>query len=86
LILTDICQRWQGELSFAARLFASLNGVRNRLAVPRTIRAMVKDRQAAQASARKILQWPFERVMTAHNAIIEIDAHAALKQAFDYFE
>jgi len=86
LILTDICQWWQGALPFAAKLFASLNGVRNQLAVPRTVRAMVKDRKAAQASARKILQWPFERVVIAHNSIIEVDAHVALKRAFDYFE
>ena len=86
LILTDICQWWQGALPFAPKLFASLNGVRNQLAVPRTVRMMVKDRKAAQASARKILQWQFERIVIAHNAIIEVDAHAALKRAFDYFE
>lgn len=86
VILTDICQWWLGQLPFAAKLFASLNGVREQLAVPRTIRAMVRDRQAAQASARRILQWPLERAVTAHNAIIEADAYAALKQAFDYFE
>lgn len=86
VILTDVCQSWQGELSFGAQLFASLNGVRNKLVVPRTIRVMTKDRKAAQASARKILQWPIARVVLAHNAIIEGNAHAALKKAFDYFE
>ena len=86
LILTDICQWWQGELSIAAKLFAMLNGVRSHLAVPRNVRVMLKDRKAAQASARKILQWPFDRVVLAHNAILEVNAHAAVKRAFDYFE
>ena len=85
VILTDVCQWWQGELSFGAKLFASFNGVRNKLVVPRSIRMLVKDRNAAQASARKILQWPLERVVLAHNAIVEDNAYTALKEALDYF-
>jgi hypothetical protein len=86
LILTDICQWWQGDLPLPAKLFGSLAGVRKQLAVPRIIRLMTKDRHAAQASARKILQWPFERVVVAHNCILEAGAHAAVERAFDWFE
>jgi hypothetical protein len=82
LIVTDLCQWWKGDLSFAAKIFASLTGVRKRLAVPRTVRLMIKDRQAARESAAKILAYPFERVIVAHNAIIDDDAHAAVKKAF----
>ncbi|MFC5474594.1 hypothetical protein [Paraherbaspirillum soli] len=86
LIVTDLCQLWLGDLAFAAKVFARLTGVRTRLAVPRTVRFLVKDRQAARASAQKILQWPFERVVVAHNAIIEHDAHAAVARAFACFD
>ncbi|WP_266180497.1 DUF4336 domain-containing protein [Dyella humicola] len=85
LIVTDLCQWWQGDLPFTARAFAALTDVRNRLAVPRTIRLVVKDRHAARASAERILAWPFVRVVVAHNAIIDGDAHAAVEQAFAYF-
>ncbi|RKP49481.1 DUF4336 domain-containing protein [Trinickia fusca] len=85
LIVTDLCQWWQGDLSFGARAYAALTGVRTRLAVPRTIRLAVKDRQAARASAQRILDWPFVRVITAHNAIVEHDAHRAVEAAFSIF-
>jgi len=85
LIVTDLCQWWQGELPFATKAFAVLTGVRNRLAVPRTIRLLVRDRQAARECAQRILALPFVRVVVAHNAIIEVDAHDAVKHAFAYF-
>ncbi|QCP53813.1 DUF4336 domain-containing protein [Trinickia violacea] len=85
LIVTDLCQCWQGEMPFASKLYASLTGVRNRLAVPRTIQLAVKNREAARASAAKILGYPFERVVTAHNSIVEHDAHAAVERAFACF-
>jgi hypothetical protein len=86
LILTDLCQWWQGDLGFAAKVYARLTGVRKRLAVPRTIRMIVKNRQAAEASAQKILQWPFERVVVAHNSIVEENAYEAVKLAFTCFQ
>lgn len=85
LILTDLCQWWQGNLPFSARMYAMLTGVRAALAVPRTVRWLVKDRQAASASAQKILQWPFERVVVAHNTIVEDGAYAAVEKAFACF-
>ncbi|AYQ91931.1 DUF4336 domain-containing protein [Burkholderia gladioli] len=85
LIVTDLCQWWRGELRLAARAFASMTGVRKRLAVPRTVRMVVKDRRAARASAERILALPFTRVIMAHDAIVDEDAHRALEQAFEAF-
>jgi len=85
LILTDLCQWWQGELALASRLYAKVTGVRKELAVPRTVRLITRDRQAARASAAKILQWPVERVIVAHNSIVEQDARAALARALAWF-
>lgn len=85
LIVTDLCQWWQGDMPFAARAYAHFTGVRKRLDVPRTVRWVTKDRVAARASAQKILQWPIERVVMAHNAIVEESAHAQVKAAFSWF-
>ncbi len=85
LILTDLCQLWEGALPLSARAYATLTGVRRQLAVPRTVRLLVKDRQAAAESARRILAWPFERVIMAHNSIVEQGAHAAVARAFTVF-
>lgn len=85
LIMTDVCQWWQGDLPWMARIYASLTDVRKQLAVPKTIRSAVKDHQAARLSADQILTWPIERVVVAHNAIIEEKAHSAVEKAFACF-
>lgn len=85
LIVTDLCQWWQGDLPLTAKIYAKLSGVRSQLAVPRTIRLITRDRQAARACATRILEWPIERVVAAHNAIIEHDAHAVVARALAWF-
>jgi hypothetical protein len=82
LILTDLCQWWQGELPFSTRLFATLTGSRKRLAVPLPVRLSIKDRAALGRSIDRICDWDIERVVIAHNAIVEGDAPGALRQAF----
>ena len=84
LILTDLCQSWQGPLPFTAAMYSSLTGVRNRLAVPRTVRLLIKDKSAFAACVGTMLQWPFERVILAHNSIVEDGAHAAATRAFSF--
>jgi hypothetical protein len=85
LIMTDVLQCWVGKLPWNTSLYARLTGVRSRLDVPRTVRLVARDRMLVAGSARAILQWPFTRVITAHNAIVEHDAHAAVARAFSRF-
>ena len=85
LIVTDVLQWLRGDLSWMTTVFAYLGGVRKRLAVPRTVRFATRDKAAAADSARAILRWPFTRVVVAHNAIVEDDAHAAVERAFKRF-
>ncbi len=85
LILTDLCQWWQGEVSWPARLFASLTGVRQRLDVARTVRLAVRDKAAAHRSAQRVLAWPFDRVVVAHNSIVPTGGHAEVARAFARF-
>ncbi|RJG17741.1 DUF4336 domain-containing protein [Massilia cavernae] len=82
LILTDVCQWWTSEAGMVGRAYAMLTGVSSRLGVPRTVRRAIRDRDAFAASARAILAWPFERVVVAHDAIVDKDAHAAVERAF----
>jgi hypothetical protein len=82
LILTDVCQWWRGDLPWQADWYARLTGVRHQLNLPHTVRLLTRNKLAARASAQRILQWPIKRVIVAHNAIIEHDAHAALTKAF----
>jgi hypothetical protein len=85
LIMTDVLQCWGGRLDWKAALYARLTGVRNRLDVPRTVRLVTRDRALFAGSARIILEWPFTRVITAHNSIVEQDARALVERAFSRF-
>jgi hypothetical protein len=85
LILTDSCQWWQGELNLPALIVAKLTGVRDQLAVPRTIRMSIKDRAAVAQSAQQILTWDFDRVIVAHNSIVETGGKEAVTRAFAVF-
>jgi hypothetical protein len=86
LIITDLCQWWRGDIGWRAALWNTLVGTRKKLNVPRTIRSLVRDPAAAKASAQQILQWPIQRIILAHNSIIEEDAHAKLRDAFRHFK
>jgi hypothetical protein len=81
LIVTDLLQWWQGDMALSARFYARLTGVRRGLAVPKTVRLLVRDREAARRSAKRILDWPFERVIVAHNAVVEHAARQQVEQA-----
>ena len=81
LIVTDLLQWMQGGLPWPTRAYATLTGVRRRLAVPWTVRALVRDRAAAARSAQRLLRWPFTRLVTAHNAIVDTDARAQVARA-----
>ena len=80
-IFTDLCQIWRGPLGWKETLFARLTGVRNTLTVPRSIRLMIKDKPALRSSALQVLAWPVQRVLVAHDSVVEQDAHAALRKA-----
>jgi hypothetical protein len=82
-IFTDVCQLWRGPLDWKTALYAALTGVRNRFAVPRTVRFMVKDKAAFRASAQQVLAWPVTRVLVAHNSVIDDRARAGLKRALE---
>jgi hypothetical protein len=85
LVMTDVLQCWCGDLDWKTAAYARLTGVRGHLDVPRTVRLVTRDKAAAAQSARRILAWPFTRVVTAHNSIVEQDAHAAVERAFGRF-
>jgi hypothetical protein len=81
LILTDLCQWWQGEMPGSSRLYASLVGVRSQLAVPYTVRLLVQDRPALARSIHRMFEWDFERVIVAHNSIVDTNAREAVRRA-----
>lgn len=86
LIATDILQCWQGPLSLPVRLYLGLTGGHERLTVPRTVRLLVKDKAALQASIEPIENWPVQRVILLHNSVIDSQPRQCLREALSIWD
>ncbi len=85
LILTDLIFNFGSDLALTTKIFLKLDGAYNSFSVPRLIRyLLIKDREKARESIRKILSWDFDRVTLAHGNILEKGGHEAVKRAFEW--
>lgn len=85
LILTDLCQWTDTDKPNQARMYEQLTCAREGLAASRTLKLVVKDRLAAKTSVQRILKWPFQRVILAHNHIIQHGARVQITSALAWF-
>jgi len=83
LIVTDVLQYVNGQVPLSARLYTGLMGVYHRVAVPNAIRLAIRDRAAFARSVESILAWDFDRVVFAHNVILENNAHGTVRAALE---
>ena len=84
LILTDLLFNLGKGNGVMLGLVARMLGVHDRLAMSRTMKMMTKDKAAVAAAARHLLSLPVKRIVLAHDQIIEEDAAARMKAAFDW--
>jgi hypothetical protein len=82
LILTDLLFCFGQENRLLARMVARGLGVYERLGMSRTMKLMVKDKAALRKSVAPLLELDVERIVVAHDQIIEHDARARLAAAF----
>lgn len=84
LIVTDLLQHWQGQLEWQTELFCRAMGVYQRLAVPRSIRLILKDKAAAFACVQQILSHPCQHLIVSHNVVLTHPEPKQLQQAFAF--
>ncbi|MEO0952649.1 MAG: DUF4336 domain-containing protein [Pseudomonadota bacterium] len=84
LLLADLLFSFAPRSFGMTQLVARLLGVYDRLAMSRTMKFMVKDRANFKLSIDQILSWPIERIILAHDRIIEDDAQTQLIAAFGW--
>ena len=82
LIVTDLLFDFGVDNPPLVRLVARLLGVDRRLGMSRTMKLAVKDRTALRQSIGRIMSQQIERVMTAHDQIVEHDVEDRLAAAF----
>lgn len=84
LIVCDLVFNNRHPKGIMTHIMMLLAGTHKRLGQSRLVRFAVKDRAAAGDSCRRILSWPFTRLIMAHGTIIEEDARSALAGALSW--
>lgn len=84
LILTGLLFCFAPRPLGLSRVVAQLLGVYDRVGMSRTMKFMVKDKAAFARSVVHIRQWEIERVIMAHDQIIEKDVAAKIDRAFEW--
>ncbi|MBL8516691.1 MAG: DUF4336 domain-containing protein [Betaproteobacteria bacterium] len=86
LIVTDLLFCFGAENRGFAALVSGLLGVRGKLGMSRTMKLMTRDKRALARSVRPLLALRVQRVIVAHDQIIDDQAAAKLKQAFAWLD
>ena len=82
LIATDLAFHIGSGHRPLTRLFAHVAGTYGQLAPTFLERLITRDRDAARASLRRILDWPFERVIVSHGTVLESGGRQALARGY----
>lgn len=82
LIVADLLFRFGTDNPAMTRVAGRLLGVQGTVAMSRTMRWMVKDRTALRRSVDKVLAWEPERIVLAHDQVVDRGARKALAAAF----
>lgn len=80
LVVTDLFFNLQAPPNRISRFFFWLLGVLGKPKQSPLLRWKTKDKAAAAAACRQILQWSFDRVVPAHGRVVEDDAERVLAE------
>jgi len=84
LILTDLAFHICGPVNWLTRAYLRLTRAHGRLRTTATMRAAIRDRAAARASAERFLAWDFDRVVVSHGEVLEHGGPQAAREAFGW--
>lgn len=84
LLLTDLLFSFGTNNTGLSRWVATLLGVYDRLGMSLTMKLMTKDKQALRRSIEPLLLLPVQRIVLAHDQVIEEQAAARLREAFEW--
>ncbi len=84
LILTNLLFSFAPHPLGLSQVMARLLGVYDQVAMSRTMKTMIKDKDTLRESVALIKQWEVRRIILAHGQIIETDAADKLTKSFDW--
>jgi Domain of unknown function (DUF4336) len=86
LVVTDLLFCFGAENRGLTGLFAAILGVKGRLAMSRTMKMFTRDRLALAKSIEPLLSLPVQRIVLAHDQVIDAQASAKLREAFAWLQ
>ena len=84
LVATDLAFNIGSDRPAATRWAFRLSGAGGKLAPTFLERLMIRDRAGFRASIRRILEWPFDRVIVAHGSVLETGGRRALESGYSW--
>lgn len=81
LVCTDMVFNVTEPSTLGTRFFLTCVGCSGRFAQSRVWRVLTKDAARVADAGRRVLAWPFERVIMGHGAVVAEDAHARAEAA-----
>lgn len=82
LILTDLLFCFGADNPVFSRAVARVLGVYQHLGMSRTMKFMVNDKRALARTAEHLLSLPIQRIIVAHDSVIDVGAKDQVAQAF----
>ena len=86
LLLTDLLFCFGADNGRLTSFVAALLGVRGRLGMSRTMKWMVRDKASFRASVAPVRTLPVQRVLVAHDSVIDQQAPQQLAAAFQWLD
>jgi len=84
LLLTDLLFSFGTHNTGMAKLVARLLGVYDRLGMSLTMKLMTKNKQALRRSIEPLLSLPVQRIVLAHDQVIDEQPVKKLREAFEW--
>ena len=84
LVLTDMLFCFGPENTWFTRLFARAQGMYQKLGFSRSMKLTIQDRAALAESVRVVAHWDIQRIVLAHDQLIESDAREQFLKAFSW--
>jgi hypothetical protein len=82
LLLTDLLACVGPDTPRVVQWLARTVGIRDRLGMSATLRRLVADREAFAASVDRLLELDFDRVIVAHDQVVERSGRTQVRDAF----
>lgn len=84
LIVCDLAENFGTSDHLPTRLYLKVMGVENEFRLSPIVRAAFRDRAAARASVKRLLEWDFQRILLSHGEPLEEDARARFERSFEF--